>query len=585
MLPIVVIAGQSNAAGRGAVPLVPAYQEHGYNAAFSSVQQLYKVDDGPTDPIVWDFEVGPSSLAPISSGNGIFGVELSMCRRLVANGYAHAMAKMAIGSTSLGVHWLPTGTFPTGTNLFNTFLTFCTDAQTQLGGTISELVWVQGEADATNATHAANYATNLRAFIEAFRVAFPGVPVTINRLHLLNGGAFTSTVRDSQDLVARTVPGVRIFTCDDLPLTGAHFTSTGFMALGERFADAILSGTQSYGIQSGLYSGLRSGIRSSVGPNFPPVASFTTSAAGLTINFTDTSKDVDGTIVAWSWSFGDGGTSTAQNPSHTYAAEGTYSVTLTVRDNRGSTASVTNAANVILWTIDSTSNISAPGSSSEWTNFLNANPTVAFTTPSNVWLFQEASGNLADQVGGKTLTVTGTPLYQQAETGWSRKCIKASGAAANQFASNGTMAAATTSVLMLAFARIVQPVAAHQRMYYGGASSNAFEGIGGSALVRLRTGGNAGNGALSHVGQVRPFVLLHDTTNSVNALYSDIEKKSVTYGARSGTSVQFMFGLSTDTTVDTRFLYAAVWTGSAAEKSDAQIKALLQTLGWTVSGY
>jgi hypothetical protein len=59
----------------------------------------------------------------------------------------------------------------------------------------------------------------------------------------------------------------------------------------------------------------------------------------------------------------------------------------------------------------------------------------------------------------------------------------------------------------------------------------------------------------------------------------------VTYGARSGTTAQFMFGLSTHTTADSRFLYAAVWTGSAAEKSDAQIKALLQALGWTLSGY
>jgi hypothetical protein len=105
-----------------------------------------------------------------------------------------------------------------------------------------------------------------------------------------------------------------------------------------------------------------------------------------------------------------------------------------------------------------------------------------------------------------------------------RKCIKASGAAANQFASNSSMAAATTSVLMLAFARIVQPVSAHQRMYYGSASGNAFEAIAGSPNIRLCNGANAGNGALSHVGQVRPFVLLHDTTNSVNALYSDIEK-------------------------------------------------------------
>jgi PKD repeat protein len=72
--------------------------------------------------------------------------------------------------------------------------------------------------------------------------------------------------------------------------------------------------------------------------NSPPAASFTYACTNLTCVFTDTSTDSDGLIRSWSWNFGDGTTSTVQSPSHTYASEGTYGVTLSVTDDDGATA-------------------------------------------------------------------------------------------------------------------------------------------------------------------------------------------------------------------------------------------------------
>ena len=70
-------------------------------------------------------------------------------------------------------------------------------------------------------------------------------------------------------------------------------------------------------------------------PNVAPVANFASSCTNLTCAFTDGSTDSDGTVTAWSWTFGDGGTSTARNPSRSFASAGTYTVMLQVTDNAG----------------------------------------------------------------------------------------------------------------------------------------------------------------------------------------------------------------------------------------------------------
>jgi PKD repeat protein len=78
-----------------------------------------------------------------------------------------------------------------------------------------------------------------------------------------------------------------------------------------------------------------------------PLANFSVALGGLTATFTDTSTDSGGTIGTHSWSFGDGTTSTAASPSHTYAAAGTYSVSETVTDSvSGQSSSKTAAVTV-----------------------------------------------------------------------------------------------------------------------------------------------------------------------------------------------------------------------------------------------
>jgi PKD repeat protein len=86
-------------------------------------------------------------------------------------------------------------------------------------------------------------------------------------------------------------------------------------------------------------------------PNVPPVASFTQSAetvnVGETVSFdASASSDSDGTLVNYSWAFGDGISATGVTADHAYSVAGTYTVTLTVTDDDGSTDSTTTAVSI-----------------------------------------------------------------------------------------------------------------------------------------------------------------------------------------------------------------------------------------------
>lgn len=61
---------------------------------------------------------------------------------------------------------------------------------------------------------------------------------------------------------------------------------------------------------------------------------------GSAVTFTDLSTSGSGAINSWSWNFGDGNTSSLQNPSHTYSAPGTYNITLTASNGTISVAEV-----------------------------------------------------------------------------------------------------------------------------------------------------------------------------------------------------------------------------------------------------
>ncbi|RZI91607.1 MAG: PKD domain-containing protein, partial [Microbacterium sp.] len=81
-------------------------------------------------------------------------------------------------------------------------------------------------------------------------------------------------------------------------------------------------------------------------PHVAPTARIASDANGLAVAFDGTgSEAADGaTITGYEWNFGDGDTSTAAKPNHTYSANGTYAVTLTVTDSTGARSTAATAS-------------------------------------------------------------------------------------------------------------------------------------------------------------------------------------------------------------------------------------------------
>jgi PKD repeat protein len=97
--------------------------------------------------------------------------------------------------------------------------------------------------------------------------------------------------------------------------------------------------------------------------NQPPQVTISASSilggAPLTVNFTSNASDPDGSVSFYSWTFGDGNTSSQPNPTNMYMRTGTYTARLTVTDNQGATATA-EALITVIASVSPTVDLAAP---------------------------------------------------------------------------------------------------------------------------------------------------------------------------------------------------------------------------------
>ena len=159
------------------------------------------------------------------------------------------LIKYAIGATSLAEDW----NVDTGGPLYNQFTQWVNGALANLsssgiGYDVEGMLWMQGENDAFEVSRANSYEANLKRLIADVRRRYdPDMDFVIGRLHEeLTPFFYTeaNTVRQAQVNVANADSRNYWVDTDDLvvnPIDGVHFDSSGHLALGEAFANVVIS--------------------------------------------------------------------------------------------------------------------------------------------------------------------------------------------------------------------------------------------------------------------------------------------------------------------------------------------------------
>lgn len=210
--------------------------------------------------------------------------------------------------------------------------------------------------------------------------------------------------------------------------------------------------------------------------------------------------------------------------------------------------------------------------------------TLGIAAPTNLWLCQEASGNLADSIGSATLVANAAPAYQQTISGWTRKAVTLTEATAGQrFQCAGGVGpnAGTSSVAWLIYMSTpTTPASPRQLLDCEDTASPLKASINTLNKWNINCAGVTTAGTVNmNNATVHPMLVVYDRTNTLVRVFTDSEQINGTYSA-AVTDGAKGFGATSGSAATQNILWCAAWTGANAETIG---KATLQTLAWTLS--
>lgn len=238
-------------------------------------------------------------------------------------------------------------------------------------------------------------------------------------------------------------------------------------------------------------------------------------------------------------------------------------------------------------TQDATSLKYWPSSNAEWTLALAA-ASIATGNPSNLWNCQDAAAALSDSIGAAPMSTIAFGSFQQSVTGWTRKAFATTNDTALSRA-NTSAAGNITAASGLLLAYVGVPTMAGSEasiMAIGGGADHRYAAMTTTPRYKGVDFGSAASttGTANPGTQVRPVVIQVNRTAGSFKVLTDQEVLSVAYTAPAAASSYVGFGdAGVAVAAGAVYLGGAYFSGAAAEMSQAQIKTLMQALGWTVA--